>query len=778
MGNVGSGGGLCERRVMNVDKSRERIRIEGLEQSKLRRVAFCVDVEIAGMPKYADQEDEDRSRKRRRSKGKDQKLKEKGEPKVTKPSGRAKFEGNDGAVNIADESIEKSESEMWAIRRKKPELGQGEQNVDIQGQAAANGIHHTGNRESKTGSRGTPPPEARNHKPHDQPTTDPLRIYRRCCQLRETTPLTKVVEQLIAPKAAIAIPGTVTCLDLCDLWMPLADAITFADWLAVVPVRKLKVENCGLGDEAVRVILGGLLAAKSNFTENPRRSSRQPNIEGDSPDQDGKMLFSEKRGYIEKLSLKNNPKISREGWKHITLFLHLSRSIKAIDLSMIPFPKLLSATSGLGSLLRSGPEKFFAWDMASLLADAISKRYAGSHLEELIMSGCQLAPEDVARIVKGISISGLRRLGLANNQLTAEGLQHVAEYLRHGICEGLDLGGNDLQDGLSIIADALGDKNPMYALSLANCNLVPSSLTPLLPALVSLPSFRFIDLSQNRNLFSTQPNALGLLRKYLPRMRKLKRIHLEDVALSSEHAIALMEIIPEISQLAHVSFLENAPLTRIALAGDEASQEEACALYASLMTAVRVSESIICVDVDVPGPDSSEVVKALAKQVVAYCLRNMERGPVAEYDSAREGPSTGSLGADKGPVVQNALLHLVGTTDRIQEDYNSDDPTPDADYVIGGTGVVKALGICLGNTSTEFRRGLTDGGTTRPLSSVHDEEIGKGKAKEMSKSLLDSARKIRARLQPALVKEAKSDDELGYRKSFQAGRSLNFRLIF
>ena len=767
MGNVNSGGGLCERRVMNVDKSRERSRIEGLEQSKLRRVAFCVDVEIASMPKYADQEDEDKSRKRRRSKGKDQKAKEKGELKVTKPPGQAKVdEGNDGAVNIAGEPIEKSESAMWAVQGEKPEPGQGEQNVDVQGQAAANGTHYVGNGELNPSSRGTPPSEARHHKSHDQPTTDPLRIYRRCCQLRETTPLTKVIEQLTAPKAAIAIPGTVTCLDLCDLWMPLADAITFADWLAVVPVRKLKVENCGLGDEAIRVILGGLLAAKSNNTQHLGPSSRQPRIYSDSSDRGGKMSFGEKRGYIEKLSLKNNPKISREGWKYITLFLHLSRSIKAIDLSMIPFPKLLSATSGPGSLLRSGTEMSSAWDMASLLADAISERYAGSHLEELIMSGCQLASEDIARIVKGVSISGLRRLGLANNQLTMESLHHVAEYVRHGICEGLDLGGNDLQVGLSIIADALGDKNPMYALSLANCNLVPSSLTPLLPALASLPSFRFIDISQNRNLFSTQPNALGLLRKYLPQMRKLKRIHLEDVDLSSEHAIALMEIIPEIPQLAHVSFLENAPLTALALASDKTSQEEACALYASLMTAVRVSQSIICVDVDVPGPDSSEVVKALAKQVLAYCLRNMERGPVAEYDSAREGPSTGSLGADKGLVVRNALLHLVGTTDRSPEDYNSDEPAPDADYLIGGTGVVKALGICLGNTSTEVRRGVTDGGTTRHLPSVGDDEMGKGKAKEVSKSLLDSARKIRARLQPALVKEAKSEDDLGYRKSF------------
>ena len=46
--------GLVERRVLNVDTHRERCEISGLNQAKLRRVAFCVDVEIAPMPKYAE----------------------------------------------------------------------------------------------------------------------------------------------------------------------------------------------------------------------------------------------------------------------------------------------------------------------------------------------------------------------------------------------------------------------------------------------------------------------------------------------------------------------------------------------------------------------------------------------------------------------------------------------------------------------------------------------------------------------------------------------------
>ena len=71
------------------------------------------------------------------------------------------------------------------------------------------------------------------------------------------------------------------------------------------------------------------------------------------------------------------------------------------------------------------------------------------------------------------------------------------------------------------------------------------------------------------------------------------------------------------------SILENPQMSALASSKDETSREEACALYASLMAAVRVSSSIIAIDVDVPTADAGEVVQALAKQVVAYSLRNM-----------------------------------------------------------------------------------------------------------------------------------------------------------
>ena len=51
-------GGICERRVLNVDPNRVRCNVPEMDPNRLRRVSFCVDVEIAGGPRYRDDEDE------------------------------------------------------------------------------------------------------------------------------------------------------------------------------------------------------------------------------------------------------------------------------------------------------------------------------------------------------------------------------------------------------------------------------------------------------------------------------------------------------------------------------------------------------------------------------------------------------------------------------------------------------------------------------------------------------------------------------------------------
>ncbi|TGO20075.1 hypothetical protein BTUL_0001g00830 [Botrytis tulipae] len=774
--------GLCERKILNVDHHRERCPISGLEQSKLRRVAFCVDVEIASGPRYMDEEESDEIDNKNKEKMK--RSKEKGEgaalknpnnsmsemeqddtPKtnISKPdeklteSAQPKASENTPETTGSSPPIEKdntkkkekkkrSEEERKARKEKKRRLAEANGTIPVELK-----IDESDSSLSPTSNTATP-------RTHASPTTDPVRIYRRCCQLRETPILKRIVEQLTASVATAAIPGLVAKLDLSGYWLQLPDLVTLGDYLAVVPVKELIMENCGLTDEGVRVILAGLLAAK--LPTYGRKSHTRK--EGQYP----------QGGIIESLVFKNNNKIGKDGWRHIALFINMCRSLKVLDLSRIPFPQdTTTPTTGSGHLKKTDSNtSHTSNEVSCLLSKAIGDRLAGPEFELLNLGHCGINSEQLDGLVDGIIKSGLKRLGLAGNGITSVGMEHVARWIKFGKCEALDLVGNDLKDSMEIVANALDEDNKIYALSLADCNLNPDSLWPLFPALAKLKNFKFIDLSQNHDLFESNPSALSLLRRYLPRLPQLKRIHLTNVSMTPEQAIALAEILPESPSLAHVTLMENTQLAALANAKDEASQEEACALYASLMAAVRVSQSIVCIDIEVPSNDSSEIVRALAKQVVAYCLWNMERGPVAEISQAVAAISDPHAAANgKDVAVPEVLLHIVGHMEGVQENHDDDEPAPDEDYVIGGTGVVKALGICLRNKGNDSRRPSMDQAISelsRPSSSsaTPNKPVKGGKAKDMSKNLLGSARKIRARLQPALVKESKASDHHNYNR--------------
>lgn len=180
-----------------------------------------------------------------------------------------------------------------------------------------------------------------------------------------------------------------------------------------------------------------------------------------------------------------------------------------------------------------------------------------------------------------------------------------------------------------------------------------------------------------------------------------------------------------------------------------------------------------------PSPESNEIVKALAKQVVAYSLRNMENFAIAEatgdMDATANAAATltaphGGEGNVKGVVVPDVLMHLVGHEDGNSQNADDDEPAPDDDYIVGGTGVVKALQYVLGEKANDMiktsRPSTPISGIRTPIGdrSASMDQEGHAKAKQMSKDLLQSARKIRTRLQPALIKEATAGDEMAYRR--------------
>jgi hypothetical protein len=715
-----------------------------LEPVKLRRVAFCVDVEIAGGPNYDNDDDVDPADKKKMEK--DRKLKEKAEGAALKnrdaaleekekidPNGEAPEAPTFTEQTTTDDTTapEKKELSRKKEKKKRSEEERKERKEQKRRKAEDSGtvpmqiVRSTGSVPDNSKDQTSTP-----KGPLDRPTVDPLRIYRRCCQLRETPILKRITEQLAAPSnCPIATPGVVMSLDLTGSRLQPADFVTLSDWLAIVPVKKLVLEDSDLNDEGIRVILAGLLAAII-----PDFSKNHP-LPG--------YKYEERSGVVEKLSLKNNPRLTKEGWRHISLFVYLCKSIKSLDVSMNVFP---------ASAVEQGSEADKS-DAAEIFGKAISERVGGNHLEELIMGECSLTSYHIRRITDAVTISGIKRLGLAGNSIGLEGLEYIIHYLRSGVCQGIDLGGNDLRDHLELLGEAFEVDCPIWALSFADCNLDAASLKPLCPGLLNLKNLRFLDLSLNPELFTSKVNALSLLRKYMPMMTELRRIHLNNVDLAPSQAIALADVLGECPHLAHISILGNPQLTALAAATEEETQEEACALYASLMAAARVSQSLISIEVDIPTPENSEIVKALAKQVVAYCLRNVERSyTVTLSPNDQTGDASNATHEVKEVHVPEVLLHIVGEVEN-QHDYS---PAPDNDYIVGGQGVVKALKYCLADIIQES----TQSGVTTPLEAP---EIG-AKARTVSKNLLDSARKIRVRLQPALVHEAKGTDDMAFRK--------------
>lgn len=514
--------GLVERKILNVDQHRERCPLEDLNQAKLRRVAFCVDVEIAPMPKYGDSDNSTTPKVPSvGTKTEKRKLVEKGEgealkhPQVTEEQDAAvKVSGEElpqqppnngasskdsstakegettaenGSATKKKEKKKRSEEERKARKEKKRKLAEANGQVPLE-------LH----RDTDTSDPSAPTTP----RPQIAPTTNPVRIYRRCCQLRETPILKKITEQLLSASNTTSA-GVVEKLDLTGYWMQLADLVTVGDFLAVVPVKEVVLENCGLTDEGARVILAGLLATKKPGAA-PR--TRQNNLS------DG---IVEQGGAVERLVLKNN-KLGPEGWKYICLFVYMCRSLTSLDLAEIPFPKptQTSTSNGHGPFHNAHHDKKGPLDICALFSKSIGERLGGSTLELLNLSNTGLNHSQLGRIIDGISDCGVRRLGLAHLDLDAEGLGHVQRFLGSGKCEGLDLGGNDLRDHCEKLGGVVEESNALSALSLAECNLKPASLCKLLPHLAKLSNFRFLDLSHNQDLFRSDPSAVGPLRRY------------------------------------------------------------------------------------------------------------------------------------------------------------------------------------------------------------------------------------------------------------------------
>jgi hypothetical protein len=201
------------------------------------------------------------------------------------------------------------------------------------------------------------------------------------------------------------------------------------------------LEHCDLTDESVRVILAGLLAVKRPSAE---RSSKSSDIRKPVNGTDGKTKPQRNEcygGYVENLILCDNPKLSKQGWNYVSLFVHMCHSLKALDMSKIPIPKVFNVKAPTTTKTQSA-----TGDIASLFSMALCERLCNKGLEELNLNNCDLSMEQALKIMQGVIKSGIIRLGLAGSKLGLEGLEAVSKWMKttEG-CMALDLSGIDLQ---------------------------------------------------------------------------------------------------------------------------------------------------------------------------------------------------------------------------------------------------------------------------------------------------------------------------------------------
>jgi hypothetical protein len=416
--------------VLNKDSHRERCEIPGLDGNKLRKVSFCVDVEVAPCQEDVEARKEAR-RKRREAKEKERlrQLKEDGAPEIPNCDGT----GTDAGSPPIEEGrpIEKRGVEGEAPNGstaspasekdgKTPPL-ESAGSTELPGPAS----------NDKTSAEKPAKPRRRIHP---KPTTDPLKIYTQCCQLRETRVLPEVKDQLLKENCAAILRS----MDLTGYRFQQADAVTFADFLALVPIKRLILEDCDLTDEMVRMVLSALSAVKPI------------SVSDGSADKPKSTDEKHHRGVIERLSLKKNPKIGRDGWRYISCFVHMSHSLKAIDLSKVALPRPLPTQHH--TLGRHNPPKdSLTNDATAVFSRTLGERLCGHGLEELVMGHCGLSSEQLKLILMGAVAGGIKRLGLEGNAITDDGLAMVGRWMKGtdiggaGVCEALDLSHNDIQ---------------------------------------------------------------------------------------------------------------------------------------------------------------------------------------------------------------------------------------------------------------------------------------------------------------------------------------------
>ncbi|EDO18241.1 hypothetical protein Kpol_543p71 [Vanderwaltozyma polyspora DSM 70294] len=402
-------------------------------------------------------------------------------------------------------------------------------------------------------------------------------VYTRCCHLREILPIPATLKQLKK--------GSIDPIPLLQLRNPrpsMIEILSFSDFISIAPVLCLSLDGVHLTSEMLRIILSSLIS-KDNF---------------------------------EKLSLRNTP-LDAQGWKILCYFVSKSKSLNAIDLTMVPtlktnVQKLTKApTKPSTSRMEYNPSNRteMNWD---LLTVSIATK---GGLEEIIISGAQMSLDQFKNFIE-VACMATERFGLAYNNLSKEHCQALSKWLVQSNVTGLDVGFNDLRGKLSSFSEAIlmkiknkGANNALNFISLNGTNLEVSKgetsdnneALKLISVLCYSENLKFLDISNNPKMF---PYCMRTLINCLPVFVSLVRLHLDYEDLKPSEIIMLAEILPLCSSLNYLSML-----------GAEFDQST----YKAFGEAVKKSTSLITLDINYENiPDE------IKNELSLYTMRNVQ----------------------------------------------------------------------------------------------------------------------------------------------------------
>ncbi|CEP06994.1 hypothetical protein [Parasitella parasitica] len=395
-----------------------------------------------------------------------------------------------------------------------------------------------------------------------QTSSQLLSLYELVCRKKQEPTIDLLVSTLISQPHATFL----TRLDLRNQPIDRYSISPLTDVMCVdFGIRELILDNCGLDDDAVKIMMSSLL-------ENDK---------------------------IKHLSLAGNSKLTNLAFKYIAIYVKGASQLASLDLSFTQPDKksiqyLTTAT--------------LKYDVSSNIPS----------LSNLRLDGCGLrAPqlEVLAATIRKFSTS-LRHLSIRDNRIGIQGALAIGVMLRDydnadSIQQGIQrlfLDRNDLsQGGIQYIAQALRRNQSLRYLSMCECKIDAKDCILLGEALKYNQRLERFDVARNP-LMAPNMDGITSIRQALNVNRSLKDLCLADTGLSTEAAIALAECLPENNTLVRLDLSRN---PEIQIAG-----------LLALSVSIKMNHTITFIDINIPTVDKDMV--EIHNGILAACTKNAQ----------------------------------------------------------------------------------------------------------------------------------------------------------